>query len=58
VFAAGVWAGAYIKARRLPDRFYDARVPLLPKIGRRSFIIYLLHQPILYGITMLILKFR
>ena len=55
VFMAGSWLGKPIKDHRLPDWFYSADMPIFPKIGRLSLIIYILHQPILYGVTMAIL---
>jgi len=52
VFLAGTWAGKYIRERRLPEKFYTFTVPILPAIGRKALIIYIVHQPVLYGITL------
>ena len=54
VFLAGVWAGYYIKEARLPAWFYKAKVPVLSFIGRHSLGIYIAHQPVLMGITLLL----
>jgi len=52
VFLLGTWAGAYIRDRKLPDWFYRMKPPVFPKIGRKALIIYILHQPVLYGLVM------
>jgi len=54
VFLLGTWLGRVIKERKLPDWFYTVSPPLLPQIGRRAFVVYLLHQPVIYGLIMLI----
>ena len=54
VFLLGTWAGRYIKTGRLPQWFYTAKVPRLAAVGRHSLVIYMLHQPVLYGLTMVI----
>ena len=54
VFLLGTWAGRYIKAGRLPEWFYTVKAPRLAAVGRYSLVIYMLHQPVLYGLTMVI----
>ena len=54
VFLLGSCFGAPVRDRTLPQWFYDTKVPVLPQIGRHAFLIYLLHQPVLYGLTMLV----
>ena len=54
VFLLGTWAGKYIREGKLPGWFYSAEPRVLPSIGRKAFIIYLVHQPVLYGLVLLI----
>jgi len=58
VFLLGTWVGAYIKDRKFPKWFYEVRVPVFPFIGRNALLVYILHQPVLYGITLCIIYFR
>ena len=55
VFLLGTCAGDPIREKKLPSRFYSMKVPFFPRVGTRALLIYILHQPILYGLTMLIL---
>ena len=54
VFLFGTWMGRYIRDGRFPRRFYEARAPRLAAIGRRSLPIYIVHQPVIYALTMLV----
>lgn len=54
VFLLGTWAGKHIRDGRLPERFYTADMPFFSTVGRHALIIYVIHQPVLYGLTMLI----
>ena len=54
VFLLGTWAGRYVKAGRLPQWFYTARAPRLALVGRHALLLYVLHQPLLYALTMLL----
>jgi len=54
IFLFGTWAGEYVKKGAFPKWFYDAKVPIFPSIGRKALAIYIIHQPILFSLTMLI----
>ncbi|MGE4484199.1 MAG: heparan-alpha-glucosaminide N-acetyltransferase [Oscillospiraceae bacterium] len=56
VFIFGTWAGKYIRDGRLPAWFYSVQVPLFPTVGQKALLIYVLHQPVLYVITLFIKK--
>ena len=54
MFLLGTWAGRYVKAGRLPQWSYTARAPRLALVGRHALLLYVLHQPLLYALTMLL----
>jgi uncharacterized membrane protein len=56
VFLLGTWAGDIVRSGILPKTFYTWNIKYFPSVGRKAFIIYLVHQPALYGITLLLGK--
>ncbi|MDR2531082.1 MAG: DUF1624 domain-containing protein [Oscillospiraceae bacterium] len=54
IFLLGTSVGAAIRDRKFPQWFYTFDVPVLPVIGRYTLWIYMLHQPVLYGIAQFI----
>ncbi len=54
VFLTGTAIGYYIKEQKFPRQFYTLKVPVLSAIGRYSLIIYVLHQPLIYGVMMIL----
>lgn len=55
-FLAGAKLGEPIKNGKLPKWFYDFKMPFLPFVGRHTLLIYLLHQPILYLLILILAK--
>ena len=54
IFFAGALLGKYFKEDRVPAFLHKNICPPLSYIGRKTLIIYLLHQPLIYGIAVLI----
>lgn len=53
LFLAGGFCGDAVKSGRFPSFFYQSHAPWLAAVGRHTMIIYLVHQPVIYG-TMLV----
>jgi len=56
LFFTGVFTGAYAKRGRFPEFMYKSRIKGLSFIGRYALLIYLLHQPCIYLLFLLIGK--
>lgn len=50
VFVAGSYVGVPFALRQMPDFFYRGRSRFLAFVGRHSIWVYVLHQPVVYGI--------
>jgi uncharacterized membrane protein len=50
LFLFGTWLGALAAEGKLPKWFYRFRMPVLPVIGRHTLVIYLAHQPVIFGV--------
>jgi Predicted membrane protein len=54
VFAAGTFVGKLAAAGSFPRFTYRSRVPFFSWFGRHALILYLAHQPVIYGVCWLI----
>ena len=50
LFLAGSFLGRKIPAGKVPAFVCRSRLPLLGAIGRRTLVIYLVHQPVIYAL--------
>ncbi len=50
VFAAGTFLGKIAAADKFPAFTYQSRVPFFSWIGRHALILYIVHQPVIYGV--------
>ena len=57
VFAAGSCLGILLKEHRLPEFFYKLHCKPLAAIGQNTLVIYLLHQPVIYGLMYLLFTY-
>jgi len=54
VFLFGTWVGTYIREGKFPKWFYEFKMPVFRTIGRNALMIYVLHQPVILGITIFV----
>ena len=54
LYFCGVVFGRYMKQGVIPDNWYKFRIPGLDFVGRNTLLIYIVHQPILYGLLYLL----
>lgn len=56
LFLCGAYLGIPLAARRFPAAFYRSHAAPLAFAGRHTLLIYLLHQPLIYGAMTLFFK--
>lgn len=49
LFMAGSYLGNWLSKANLPDFFYRKKSPVLVWMGKHSLLLYIVHQPLLYG---------
>lgn len=49
-FMAGVFTGRIAKGK-YPAFMYKSRIPFFTMLGTNAFVIYVIHQPIIYGVS-------
>ena len=52
LFFCGTFWGRYARRGQFPKCMYRSRVPFLSWMGRHALILYLVHQPVIYGILL------
>lgn len=57
VYFGGVFFGRFAKKGRFPEWTYRRHVPFLAFLGRHALVLYLVHQPVFYGISLLFTLF-
>ena len=56
LFLIGTILGIPIREKKLPEKFYTAKVPFFAFAGRHTLLIYMVHQPLIYGILYLVFR--
>lgn len=54
VFTAGTVLGKLAREERFPAFMYPSRVPFFSWLGRHALILYIAHQPVIYGVCWLV----
>ncbi len=53
-FYAGIFTGRYAKEDKFPKFMYKPRVPFFSTLGKNAFFVYLIHQPLAWGVFYII----
>lgn len=58
VFLCGCFVGVWATKGKFPKWMYRSHIPFLSAAGRHTLIIYIVHQPIIYGVGMAIVQIQ
>ena len=53
-FLAGSFAGVWAKAGKFPGWMYKSRARWLSWLGKHTLVIYVVHQPVIFGLCWLV----
>ncbi|MGN0452809.1 MAG: heparan-alpha-glucosaminide N-acetyltransferase domain-containing protein [Ruminococcus sp.] len=56
-FFAGAFIGKSARKGQFPEAMYKSRVPFFSLFGKNAFFVYLIHQPLIYGVYYIISLF-
>lgn len=56
LFFAGSFLGVPFRDNDMPEFFYKKHIPFLGAVGKHTMIVYVLHQPVLYGLLTLVFQ--
>ena len=57
IFLAGCFFGRLASAKKFPKFSYKKHIPFFSFLGKNALVIYLAHQPVIFGICLVVSKF-
>ncbi|WP_458863594.1 heparan-alpha-glucosaminide N-acetyltransferase [Acidaminobacterium chupaoyuni] len=56
IYLFGTWLGRFVAEGKMPPWFYSLRSRFFETIGAHTLLVYLLHQPVAMGLTLLLVR--